>query len=187
MRLHPWLSTTLAVGLVAGLVPAQTDTPDPVRETARWNGLDVVAGQLLVSFRAGTSNAEQAVRHGQLGAELQQQLRPELALVSLPPGRSLETALAWYGGRAEVVAAEPDVLHVPTGLVPSDTKWNLQWGPSKVGATSAWDAAQGDADCIVAIIDSGVHTGHGDLDDHYAFGWDHYANDAVPNGGDRQW
>lgn len=175
------LPTTLALALAAAPLLAQADSPDPERASERWGDHDVVAGQLLVQFREGTSAVVQHVRHEQFGGRVLGQLDPELALVALPAGRDLQAGLSWYGGRAEVLAVEPDVLHRPTTLVPSDTKWNLQWGPSKIGATSAWQDAQGDADCIVAIIDSGVHTSHADLDDHYAFGWDHYADDAVPN------
>ncbi|MCB9897185.1 MAG: S8 family serine peptidase [Planctomycetes bacterium] len=170
--------SVLVLGLAATSAAAQ-DRPDPTYETLRWQGQDVIAGRLLVEFAPGTPTAVQYVRHEALGTRTLAELDVDLTLVELPRGTTIDAARAAYGKFPEVLSVEPDVLHHPLGT-PDDTKWGQQWGLPRVDAEAAWDLSHGDPSCVVAIIDSGCKTDHPDLDGHYAFGWDTYADDAIP-------
>lgn len=47
--------------------------------------------------------------------------------------------------------------------VPNDPNYPSQWGPPCIGAESAWNVVVGDANVIVAVIDTGVDWDHPDL------------------------
>jgi thermitase len=179
MTSHRLTALLAALFVLSSALAAQpANNPDPTLELASWNDLPVVAGQLLVGFRPGVDRATKASLQGELPGSRAAEWG-DTALMRLAPGSSLELALAAWAQRPEVAFAEPDVLYSPTGT-PDDPKWSQQWGPKKVGAAAAWDLTNGNPAVVVAILDSGVLTSHTDLVDHYAYGWDSYANDPDP-------
>ena len=174
------LLSALALPLAAqSSQPPTTDNPDPVLQIEYWNDVPVVAGQMLVGFENSvTRGAQQSLTASLPGTRVADW--GKTSLIRLPAGASMGESLAAWAERPEVAFAEPDVLHSTTA-VPNDPKWSQQWGTSKVGASAAWDMATGNPNVVVAIIDTGVMTSHADLNDHYAYGWDAYANDGNPN------
>ncbi len=67
---------------------------------------------------------------------------------------------------AEVQYAEPQFIYPlsETSLfTPNDPSFGSQWGLTKIQAPLAWDITQGDTSVVIAIVDSGVETGHPDL------------------------
>jgi thermitase len=173
---------------------AQADRPDPVLPVATWRGQQVVAGELLVQFRDGTSAAQQEARHAALGTVRLAAISATLARVALPADGDVDTFVQLYEAVPDVRFAQPNVLHRPVtaapaalpapaapGLVPSDPKWGQQWGLVTVHAPDAWAAYTGAASAVVAVIDSGVDIDHPDLDGHLAWGLDTYAGDGNPD------
>ena len=174
------LLSVLALPLAAqSSQPPATDNPDPVFQIEYWNDVPIVGGQLLVGFEDTVSRGvQQGLTASLPGTRVAEW--GETSLIRLPAGASVGESLAAWSERPEVSFAEPDVLHASTA-VPNDPKWSQQWGTKKVGASAAWDMAAGNPNVVVAIIDTGVLTSHADLNDHYAYGWDAYANDSNPN------
>jgi len=50
-----------------------------------------------------------------------------------------------------------------TFLIPNDTLFSQQWAHRNIQSENAWDIETGDADVVIAVIDTGVDWGHEDL------------------------
>ena len=75
-------------------------------------------------------------------------------------------AAAELNALPEVNFAEPRFIYplLETSVfTPNDPSFGSQWGLAKIQATLAWDITQGDTTVVIAIVDSGVETGHPDL------------------------
>ncbi len=111
-------------------------------------------------------------------------------ILELPVGADVVAIAARYAKDPNVEFAEPEFLSY-TSAIPNDTKYALQWGHNNTGqmknycwgcgghpagvpvgtvgfdakAQTAWDSSQGygDANVVIAIIDSGVDMTHPDL------------------------
>ncbi len=94
--------------------------------------------------------------------------------VGVPPGQE-EAMVDLLSKDPRVEYAELDHLVLAT-LIPNDTSYSLQWGPSKIQAPAAWDVTVGSSDIIIAIVDTGVDLDHPDLNGKIVSGWD-FAND----------
>jgi thermitase len=183
-------------------LPAQ-NRPDPVLASSTWRGQQVVAGELLVQFRPGTSAAQQQERNATMGCPRLASVTDSLVRVALPAGADIDDFVARYQAAGEVAFAQPNVLHRPVpataepldpaapiasaaaldapGVLPLDPKWPSQWNMLKVRAPEAWAAYTGDPSAVVAVIDTGVDVTHPDLVNHFAWGLDTFAGDAIPD------
>ena len=105
-----------------------------------------------------------------------------LALVKLPPGRSVEDAMNGYRAMADVEAVQPNYIYKKLAS-PNDPNYAQMWGlhntgqvvagggfptaripGADIGAEEAWDINGGDCSSIVvAVVDSGVNYTHADL------------------------
>jgi len=66
----------------------------------------------------------------------------------------------------QVEYAEPPFIYPldeTSIFTPNDPSFGSQWGLTKIQAPLAWDITQGDTTVVIAIVDSGVETGHPDL------------------------
>src|SRR2546426_1326849 len=136
-----------------------------------------VPGQLLVSFRGGVQKAGRAAALGRAGASAIRTLgSPTLVLVSVRPkveGR----ALGLLRGDSRVRYAEPNAT-VSIDAAPNDSLFGKQWGLNNtgqlvdysfgtpgadIGALRAWGVTTGSSAVTVAVIDTGIDTGHPDL------------------------
>jgi thermitase len=173
------LSLALTAPVGAQVAPAnQGNNADPTLNVETWNGVPVVAGQILVGFVDSVGrNAQKSLTASLPGTRIAE--FGSTSLIRLPNGSSLNESMASWAQRPEVAFVEPDVLYA-SSTVPNDPKWSQQWGTQLVGASAAWDLATGNPNVVVAIIDTGVLTSHTDLNDHYAYGYDTYANDGNP-------
>lgn len=175
------LSSAALLLALAVAAPAQgVNRPDPQWPTRQWAGQTIVADRLLVAFEPDAPPAQRAAAHAAANLGARRAVSTNLDMVELAPGADLLSAMEQYNGRAGVRGVGPDVLVDALAPDPDDPHWWLQWALPKVAATDAWPLAPGDADCVVAVIDSGVKTDHVDLDAHYAWGHDFYAGDADP-------
>ncbi|MEO0423085.1 MAG: S8 family serine peptidase [Pseudomonadota bacterium] len=75
--------------------------------------------------------------------------------------RTLLAAKA-LGKRDDVRSASLNYWH-QSSLQPVDEFASLQWHYPAIGLPAAWDLTQGDASVIVAVVDTGVLTGHPDF------------------------
>lgn len=125
--------------------------------------------------RAGIASAERQFRGARIPAAGSG--HPDLTghyLLGIPPGASLEAAMA-------EVAAAPEVQHVEVigihavDATPNDTyyafgtstfaydQWHYWDGPYSAETDIAWDTETGDPSVVVAILDTGLKYRHSDL------------------------
>jgi thermitase len=173
------LPLALAAGLVAaGLSGAGRAAPRPPRPAAQAGG-ESVPGQLLVGYRPGVSDAARTAMHRRHGARVLQRF-PQIGveLVALPAGMAASAASASYDAERGVKYAEPNYVVHASAVSPNDTYFGQQWGESNTGqrvgsvngtpgddiaATGAWGIQTGSPEVTVAVLDTGVDTGHPDL------------------------
>ena len=106
-------------------------------------------------------------------------------LVRLEPqdGQTVDAALADLRTSGSVVFAEPErVVHIAQS--PNDTYYGSQWHYPQINLPQAWDITTGNANVIVAVIDTGVMVTHPDLDSKITSGgnagYDFQNSDADP-------
>lgn len=84
--------------------------------------------------------------------------------------------------RPDVAYAEPNYIR-RAALVPNDDFYDLQWHYPAINLPQAWDVTTGDEDVLVAVIDTGVLSGHPDLAGRLAGGYDFFSNAGADNDG----
>jgi subtilisin family serine protease len=140
---------------------------------------DAAPGELIVRFRASADAADRAQtlahRRATVGRSLE--LRG-LTLVRLQPGDSLTAAAAALERDADVLYAEPNYVH-RIQLTPNDPSYSSLWGLPAIAAPAAWDTTTGSTGVSVAVVDTGVASGHPDLAPNI---WTN--PDELPNGVD---
>jgi thermitase len=136
-------------------------------------GAPYVAGELLVTYKPGTSEETEDSVVRQTGARTLDDLPGEVRLVSFPEIRSetseaaREQALAgelrYLRQRASVVAADYNYIR-KASYKPNDDRFSDQWGLKTrwTDFPGAWNDAKGGG-AKVAIVDSGVYAGHPDI------------------------
>jgi thermitase len=134
-------------------------------------GAPYVAGELLVAYEPGTSEEAEDTVVRQSGARTLQDLPGEARLVSFPEIRreaseaARERALAReqrdLEHKARVEAADYNYVREPY-FTPNDPRLGNQWGLTKARFRGAWNDAKGGG-AKVAIVDSGVSSGHPDI------------------------
>ncbi len=140
---------------------------------------DFVAGQLIVLFADGVSEAAQDAFIASQDATLQKRL-PIVrgAVVELDTSHNdvLQVAADWVQ-YPEVSYAEPNFVLTVDQTFPDDPSWPSLWGMHNTGqsggtvdadvdAPEAWDLHTGSADVVVAVIDTGIDYDHPDLADN---------------------
>jgi subtilisin family serine protease len=139
-----------------------------------------VPGELLVTFRAGTSSAEMEGAAARAGGNLADHI-PELGVhvIAVSPAR-VQEALASLRSEPSVESVERDVLLVGLDTVPNDVLWSTQWGSRLVGAPRAWDSTRGATAVVIAVVDTGVDALHPDLVGGTVAGRDFVNDDLDP-------
>ena len=82
--------------------------------------------------------------------------------------------------RPGVHYAEPN-YRVRPALEPNDSAYPLQWHYPLIGLPAAWDVTVGDPGVIVAVIDTGIFSGHPDLAGQLVPGYD-FVRDPTADG-----
>jgi len=145
------ITSTPAVGAA---VPTSAGYTGPVQVVVAWADAE------------GRATAERAMRGR--GIDVSRRLYGgRTALVTVPVGESAEAFASRLERLPGVRYAEPD-YPVSIAWTPNDPYFNAvapaltQWGPKRIAAESAWNAALGTG-VTIAIIDTGVDLDHPDL------------------------
>lgn len=120
------------------------------------------AGTVLVRMDPGAGAAERAGIARALGATSSRPLMAGWRAYELPARVSLAAARRELTGAGAAEAVQLDARVYPLGD-PDDTHFALQWPLARIAATQAWSAHPGGAPVVVAVVDTGVDTGHPDL------------------------
>ena len=134
-----------------------------------------VSGELLVGLRAavGPGRAQALYRaHGAAVVEEIGQIRVVRLRVPAPAQDAIAESLA---RRPEVKFVEKNYVFDPV-LAPNDPQYGSQWHLPKVLAPQAWDLTQGDANVVIAIVDSGVDSNHPEFAAKLVPGYNTYNN-----------
>ncbi len=120
------------------------------------------AGRILVKFVPGAAAAEVANAHRAVGGAIVETIPGiDVQIVRVPAGREKEL-VSRYLRNKNVLYAEPDFI-AQASVVPNDTYFSNQWGMSKVEAPLAWDVSKSSSNIRVAVLDTGIDAGHGDI------------------------
>ncbi|HYR74761.1 MAG TPA: S8 family serine peptidase [Pyrinomonadaceae bacterium] len=135
-------------------------------------------GELLVRFRAGTSQSDKEIVATTHGAHRKKQLSGESAVekLELTGNDDAATVALQLSLNPAVEFAEPNFLIAKDQLstTPNDSRFPEQWAlgntgqnggqfGSDIGVTKAWQMTTGKPATVIAIIDSGVDFTHPDL------------------------
>jgi len=132
-------------------------------------------GRILVMPRAGLpakAFAEILKEHEGKARKIGQS---DLYIVYLPE-YSEEGTLTKLQHHPHIKFAELDRIVHPT-LIPNDPKYGEAWHLQNIGASAAWDIAQGSG-ITIAILDSGIDGTHPDLIENIVAGWNFYDNNS---------
>lgn len=165
---------TLFVGS-GGRVGAQQETVDPTEQPSFQAPEDeeFVPGRILVKRKAGAPEEKLEALNRDNNARIEDELpEAQVSVVDLPENLPVKAAVERYENSPVVEYAEPDFLVFPD-RTPNDPRYPGQWGLNNTGQTGgtsdadidapeAWEGITGGR-TIVAVIDSGVQTGHRDL------------------------
>jgi thermitase len=167
------VALAVMVGLVSGgaIGPVGAESRTAVRTP---HGAAYRTDEVLVRFRAGLTAAAQQGLNRAFGTTAVKvfTIVPNLQLVRLPRGLSVDRALAMYRQRPEVMYAQPNWLYhltsvdtQPDGVAksPNDPRYGEQWAWPKIDAPDAWDVTTGSRQVVVTDIDTGFDYTHEDL------------------------
>jgi len=133
-------------------------------------------GELLVKFKSDIVTASSQKVHKAVGSSVVKtyKLVPNLELVTLPKGVSVQGAIQNYMTDPNVEYAEPNYA-LCASTVPNDTYFRNQWALHNDGtyaggtagadikAPSAWDITTGSSSIVIAVLDTGIDYTHEDL------------------------
>jgi subtilisin family serine protease len=137
-------------------------------------------GRVLVRFKPAVSRQSVTALAGELGATIVDEV-PVLRVKVLRPGS------AGAGALLERLRRNPNVVYAePEGVVrafatPNDPDLGRQWGHANIRSRSGWDISKGSPAVKVALVDTGISSGHVDLVGRYAAGYDFVRHDGTPN------
>jgi serine protease len=156
---------------------------DPSVELSRSMGLQERAGgpgrSRLLALRQGLVDAQQKQQRLGRAAEKLQAIRD-------PAKRARwETLMTIKSLRKDprVLYAEPN-YEVSTRATPDDTAYPLQWHYPLIGLPDAWETTTGDSAVVVAVVDTGILSGHPDLVGQLVNGYDFVSDPANAGDGD---
>ncbi len=156
------------------------------------DGNEVVAGELLVTYKEGAFEKAKEEAPKKVGGKVEKDF-PEMRVqhVSVPEVKNEKAQEARQKAlerKKKDLEQTPDVEAVDYNYVregtmtPSDPLYNSQWlGPQwgfpKISAPQAWDYTQGSSSVKVAILDSGIDMNHPDLKGKVVAQYDYVNND----------
>jgi subtilisin family serine protease len=137
-----------------------------------------VSGQLLVKFEPGTSTTVANAVLERADAEPESRVREIDVRVVDVPATETATAIAALKASPAVEFVERDVAVEMLQTTPNDSLWSSQWGPLVIGAPKGWQKTTGAPDVVVAVLDTGIESGHPDLSGSLVPGFDFTNGDA---------
>jgi len=134
-------------------------------------------GRLLVAPRAGLSDKEfEKALKSQNASSKGRFQSANIHVIELPPGADEVAAMQALKKDKRFKYVELDMAMAPAASV-NDPNFSKSWALPKLQATTAWDTTNGGG-VIVAILDSGLDSGHVDLKANYVPGWNFYENNS---------
>jgi len=180
-RLFSLIGLTLVFSLVAAPVLAQdvSSTNRPATELAEH-----VLGELLIRFSPGLDSAQRAEKMAAMGVSHAREISHiGVHLVKLPPGLSVEQALARFNRMPGIEFAEPNyILHIAAD---SPAEVVDQWALNKVRVPQAWETlGTGEKnEVLIATVDTGIDKSRSDLSSRIWYFPGEIANNGIDDDG----
>ena len=159
-------SALMAVTLLLANVSGQQANSNSQRPRSQPGAY--AAGELLVRFSPTLSGSQRdAAVVGRSARRLRRFAALDVDQIQLPPGVSVESALAAFRAMPGVLQVQPNYTrHAIPGPPSDDPLWldGSLWGLIKIQAQQAWTSyTAGDGSVVIADIDTGVDYSHPDL------------------------
>jgi subtilisin family serine protease len=120
-----------------------------------------VPGQVVVGFRPNVDPASRLEALSDASASSFKSVgSPNVKLVKV--GGSVQSSIAELKSNPAVAYAEPNWIYHALA-VPNDPRYSQTYGLPKISAPQAWDITTGSTGVTVAVVDTGVSSGHPDL------------------------
>src|SRR4029453_786422 len=155
---------SVASALIAVVLLLSSVTGQQSAQSARH-----VSDELLVQFSPSTNAFQRnAILAGRSAARIRRFAALDIDHVRLPPGLNMLQAIAALQAIPGVLAVQPNYRRhtIQNAPPPNDPYWldGSLWGLEKIQAQDAWtNFTPGDANVVVAVIDTGVDYTHPDL------------------------
>ena len=150
------------------------------------------AGELLVKYREGISEAEIAGIHAASGARVLG-LIEELGIyrLAVPARRSLGNEIQSYTNDPRCERVTPNYMGRGGDFFPNDTSFGSAWHLNNTGQTGGstdadvdtvegWDITRGDSSIVIAVLDTGIDSDHPEFLGRILAGFDFVNGDSDP-------
>lgn len=139
----------------------------------KYAGHDIVADELLISFKKMVSPGRQNEIFSEIGCLAVANPFANVFNVKLPEGLSVHGAIRKMNDIPELGYSEPNYV-LSKSATPNDARFSSLYGMNNTGQTGgtpdadidaveAWDISNSASNVIVAVIDTGVDLDHNDL------------------------
>ncbi|MDH7485194.1 MAG: S8 family peptidase [Anaerolineae bacterium] len=166
------------------LLPASAAGLSAPSEMSLTTPAPYVRGEVLVQWRDAATAASARRDVLQAGLTVLQEIPPlRVARLAVPSGQEW-AYIERLRQHPLITYAEPNYLVYAAGsdaVQPNDPYWSRQWNMNRIEAPSAWALSTGQPGVSVALLDTGVDTGHPDLSGNLLAGYDFVNNDADPD------
>jgi uncharacterized delta-60 repeat protein len=182
----------LAIGALLALAPAAEARKRPALDlstlssasTAALTGAKpkarkYAAGEVIVRFRSGTSDAKKADLHRRRGGRvIERLLLSRTELVDVGSASNVKAVARAYERDAAVEFAQPNYVRKLASVFPNDPSFGELWGLHNAGQRvngvtgisgsdmdlpQAWERTTGSAAVTVGVVDTGIDYTHTDL------------------------
>ena len=159
------LCGALGVALLAAVLAGSAGGAGAAKQGATFARNDAnqqfVPGQVVVGFRPNVDPVSRLESLSDASASTLKSIRSLNAKLVSVDG-SVSAAIAELKSNPAVAYAEPNWIY-HAEAVPNDPRYSQTYGLPKIQAPQAWDVTTGSAAVTVAVVDTGVSSGHPDL------------------------
>src|SRR3954452_12876056 len=155
------LGAALLAGVLAGSAAGASAAKGGPKMLQSGANQQFVPGQVVVGFRPNVDPVSRLEALSDASASTLKSIGSLNARVVSVDG-SVSAAIAELKSNPAVAYAEPNWIY-HAEAVPNDPRYAQTYGLPKIQAPHAWDVTTGSAAVTVAVVDTGVSSGHPDL------------------------